>query len=84
MNRKLGRRVLQFMLKSNLRKKEYPSVWVEEIFQNLRKDVDASVIRFDRTIEEERTIDLYDSDDETIVVKQEPVTEEPFIKLDEF
>lgn len=72
------------MLKSNLRKKEYPSVWVEEIFQNLRKDVDASVIRFDRTIEEERTIDLYDSDDETIVVKQEPVTEEPFIKLDEF
>ena len=49
------------------------------------RDVDFEFLSiFTLDIEEERTIDLYDSDDETIVVKQEPVTEEPFIKLDEF
>ncbi|PVH75151.1 hypothetical protein DL98DRAFT_536824 [Cadophora sp. DSE1049] len=80
LNRKLGRRALHFMLKSSLRKKEDPKPWVEEIFQNLRKDVDASVVRFDRRIEDERTVDMNDSDDESTLAPQQHIFADRLVK----
>ncbi|KAH7323569.1 hypothetical protein BKA65DRAFT_555247 [Rhexocercosporidium sp. MPI-PUGE-AT-0058] len=67
LNSKLRRRALRFMVRSNLREKEDPSPWLEEMYQNLKKldyFEEHMANCFNLELDDETMVDLYDTEDE--------------------